>query len=98
MQAKLQAAPRFIPLPEVFTSTSLPRLATVNNAAEIFAAAGQTHAAIRANIFKSADRVNSRGEKIPGNGLASTGAIIRRGRKILIDLDRYGGWLAGRTP
>jgi hypothetical protein len=72
----------------------LPRLATVENTAKTFAAAGQTPAAIRANIFKSADRKNSRGELICGNGLANTGAIIRRGRKVLIDLDKYGAWLA----
>ena len=78
-------------------ATYLPRLATVENAAKAFAPAGQTPAAIRANIFKSQDRLNSRGEKIVGNGLAASGAIIRRGRKVLIDLDRYGAWLGGGT-
>ena len=73
----------------------LPNLATVENAAKAFEAAGLTPSAIRAHLFKAEDRLNSRGEKIPGNGLAATGAIIRRGRKILIDLDRYGAWLAG---
>ena len=71
------------------------RLATVEKAADYYADAGQTEPAIRANIFKASDRYNSRGEKIPGNGLAATGAIIRRGRKVLIDLDRYGSWLSG---
>lgn len=80
---------------EQIATQGLPRLATVGKAAEVFANAGETPAAIRANIFKAADRVNSRGEKIPGNGLAATGAIIRRGRKILIDLDLYAQWLAG---
>lgn len=73
----------------------IPRLATVENTAKAYAAAGQTPAAIRANIFKSSDRKNSRGELIRGNGLAATGAIIRRGRKVLIDLDKYGAWLSG---
>lgn len=75
----------------------LPRLATVENTAIVFTEAGETQASIRANIFKAEDRINSRGEKIPGNGLAASGAIIRRGRKVLIDLDRYGAWLAGRV-
>lgn len=75
----------------------LPQLATVANTAKVFSAAGQTAAAIRANIFKSSDRYNSRGDKICGNGLAASGAIIRHGRKILIDLDRYGAWLARRA-
>lgn len=78
-------------------NNGLPRLATVENTAKVFVAAGQTPAAIRANIFKAEDRINSRGEKIPGNGLAASGAIVRRGRKILIDLDRYGAWLSGRV-
>ena len=72
----------------------LPRLVTVERAAEIFAEAGETVGAIRAKIFKADDRFNSRGEKIAGNGLAASGAIIRRGRKILIDVDRYAAWLA----
>ena len=78
--------------------TTLPNLATVENAARHFANAGQTPGAIRCNIFKAEDRLNSRGEKIPGNGLAAHGAIIRRGRRVLVDLNRYGAWLAGQTP
>ena len=72
-------------------------LATVENAAKIFADAGETPSAIRANIFKAADRFNSRGERIPGNGLGQTGAIVRRGRKILIVVPIYAAWLAGRA-
>lgn len=77
------------------TTEQIPRLATVTNAAKVFADAGITPLALRAHIFKAEDRLNSRGEKITGNGLAATGAIIRRGRRILIDIDRYGAWLAG---
>ena len=79
------------------TNPGLPRLATIEKTAEVFANAGETPAAIRANIFKAADRFNSPGEKINGNGLAAAGAIVRRGRKVLLDLDRYGAWLAGRA-
>jgi hypothetical protein len=50
------------------------------------------------DVFKAEDRLNSRGEKIKGNGLAQYGAIVRRGRKVLIDVHRYGAWLAGRSP
>ena len=80
---------------EQIALSGLPRLATVEKTAEVFANAGETPSAIRANIFKAADRFNSRGERIAGNGLAEAGAIVRRGRKILIDLDRYAAWLAG---
>ena len=74
---------------------NLPRLSTVNNLPSQFPLAKLTKAAIHGQIFKSQDRFDSKGRKIPGNGLASTGAIIRRGRKVLIDVDRYGAWLAG---
>ncbi len=80
---------------EQIVPQGLPRLATVEKAAEIFADAGMTPSAIRATIFKREDRFNSRGEKIPGNGLAASGALLRRGRKILIDVEKYGKWLAG---
>lgn len=65
-------------------SESLPRLATVANTAQIFAEVGQTQWAIRAHI-RAQDQ----------NGLAASGAIHRRGRKILIDLHRYATWLKG---
>lgn len=80
---------------EQTASPGLPRLATIENAAKVFAEAGQTPPAIRAHIFKAADRFNSRGERIKGNGLAAAGAVIRRGGRVLIDLDRYSAWLAG---
>jgi hypothetical protein len=76
---------------------NFPRLVTVAVAAKIFAEAGKTQAAIRADIFKSEDRQNSRGDKILGNGLAAAGAIVRKGRKVLIFVDRYGRWLAGEV-
>ena len=79
-------------------SKATPNLATVENAAKHFANAGQTPGAIRCNVFKADSRLNSRGEIIQGNGLAAHGAIIRRGRRVLIDLDRYGAWLAGQAP
>lgn len=63
----------------------LPHLATVANTAKLYAAAGQTQWAIRANIRDANE-----------NGLAASGAICRRGRRVLIDLDRYGAWLTGR--
>ena len=49
--------------------------------------------AMRHLIFQAEDRKDSHGSVIPGNGLAKTGAIIRIGRKVLIDLDRFDDWL-----
>lgn len=76
-------------------SKTLPKLATVKNLPSCFPLLNLTPAAIHGHIFKAQDRLDSQGRKIPGNGLAATGAIIRRGRKVLIDVDRYGAWLAG---
>lgn len=71
-------------------------LATVPVLATVYADAGKTAGAIRMDVFKAEDRINSRGDAIKGNGLAEYGAIIRRGRKVLIDVHRYGDWLACR--
>jgi hypothetical protein len=76
-------------------TNTLPTLATVKNLPGCFPLLGLTPAAIHGHIFKAADRFDSKGRKIPGNGLAATGAIIRRGRKVLIDVPKYGAWLSG---
>jgi len=78
-------------------ANSLPTLSTVKNLPSFFPAAGLTVPAVHGHIFKSQDRFDSKGRKIPGNGLAAAGAIIRRGRKVLIDVDRYGAWLSGEV-
>lgn len=75
-----------------------PWLVTVEILSTIYSDAGKTPSAIRADVFKAQDRLNSRGDRIAGNGLAAHGAIVRRGRKVLIDVHRYGNWLAGRPP
>lgn len=79
------------------TSVNLPTLSTVSNLPGFFPAAKLTVPAIHGQIFKAADRFDSKGRKIPGNGLAATGAIIRRGRKVLIDVPKYGAWLSGNV-
>ncbi len=72
-----------------------PQLSTVKNLPSQFPLLDLTPAAIQGHIFKAQDRFDSKGRKIAGNGLAATGAIIRRGRKVLIDVDKYAAWLAG---
>jgi hypothetical protein len=72
---------------------TFPRLATIEKTADLYADAGLTPAAIRALIFRADDRTNSRGDPLPGNGLGRAGAIVRIGRKVLIDLDRFAAWL-----
>jgi len=51
-----------------------------------------TAAALRNLIFKAEPRHSSKGE-IPGNGLIECGAIVRRGRKVLIHGERFLGWV-----
>ena len=49
---------------------------------------------MRSHILNATDRVNSRGERIPGNGLA--GAIVRVGRRVLIDEQAFFRWIAAQ--
>jgi len=55
-----------------------------------------TQAALRNLILNASDRVNSRGETIPGNGLAEAGAIVRVGRRVLIDELAFFQWIAAQ--
>jgi hypothetical protein len=52
-----------------------------------------TPPALRNLIFKAEPRQSSRGE-IPGNGLAKSGAIVRLGRRVLIDESKFLAWVA----
>ena len=51
-----------------------------------------TAAALRNLIFKAEPRHSSKGE-IPGNGLIECGALVRRGRKVMIHRERFLEWL-----
>lgn len=53
-----------------------------------------TEAALRNLVFKAEARKSSKGE-IPGNGLLEAGAIVRRGRKVLIHRPRFLTWVEG---
>lgn len=68
------------------------RLATVRQTAEAYCGLF-TEQGIRDLIFKAEDRFNFRGDRIKGNGLAEHGAIVRLGRRVLIDLDGFESWL-----
>ena len=54
-----------------------------------------TAPAIRNLIFKAEPRYSSKGE-IPGNGLLECGAVIRVGRKVLIDAQRFLEWVSSQ--
>ncbi len=72
---------------------SAPReLRTVRQFSERFPA--WTEPGVRNLILNAEDRVSSRGQRIAGNGLAEAGAIVRVGRKVLIDEQGFFRWLA----
>lgn len=52
-----------------------------------------TEGSLRHLIFNSETRFAASGEKIAGNGLADAGAIIRIGRRVLIDAQRFRAWV-----
>lgn len=54
-----------------------------------------SEAALRALILNAGDRTNSRGNKIVGNGLDV--AIIRCGRKLLLDEKSFIEWVAAQS-
>ena len=72
---------------------SAPRaLLTVAQFSERWSAWSQ--ASLRNSILNAEDRVNSCRERIPGNGLAEAGAIVRIGRRVLIDEQAFFRWIA----
>lgn len=52
-----------------------------------------TTSSLRHLVFWSSPRLNSKCETVAGNGLQEAGAIIRIGRRVLIDLDCFDDWV-----
>jgi hypothetical protein len=71
-----------------------PRLVTVSALPSIPGYEWLSVSALRHLLFRASKRFDSKGERVPDNGLEEAGAILRIGRKILIDLDRFDAWLA----
>lgn len=67
-------------------------LLTVRQFSERFPA--WTEPGVRNLILNSESRLNSRGEKVPGNGLAEAGAVVRVGRKVVVDVGAFFDWIA----
>jgi hypothetical protein len=53
-------------------------------------------ASLRNLIFKAEPRMSYEGE-IPGNGLIECGAVIRVGRKVLIDGEKFLEWMRSQN-
>lgn len=56
-----------------------------------------TERSLRHLIERSEGRVSSSGEIIPGNGLKASGAIVRIGRRIFIDINKLREYLTSLT-
>ncbi len=69
------------------------RIVAVNQVPQIAGYQWLTKYALRHMIFAASPRYNSKGAKVSGNGMEEAGVIIRLGRKVLIDLDRFDQWL-----
>lgn len=73
----------------------MSQLKTINQFSETNPAF--TPGALRALIFKANPRVTHEGE-VPGNGLIECGAIIRLGRRVLIDEAKFFTWVEQQQP
>jgi hypothetical protein len=67
------------------------RLARIKDIPTLTGYEWTTQSYLRHAIFDATNRIGSGGSVVPGNGLAP--AIIRVGRRVLIDLDRFDEWL-----
>ena len=81
------------PIDQTSNNTApLPRhLFTIRNFAERHSSF-LTVSAVTNQVFKAEPRQSTKGE-IPGNGMMEFGAIVRVGRKVLIDEMGYFQWL-----
>ena len=88
----MQTATQQNPAPvSMVAPVAATRYATIEQAAKLRPAF--TPAALRDMRFKSAERFNSRGDVIKGNGTADFGVWVTLGRKVLIDLDALDRWI-----
>ena len=76
---------------KMFNKPKDKRLVTVRELVNLPQYEWLSHASMRHLIFQAEPRYASNGDVIPGNGLAT--AIIRIGRKVLIDLDAFEAWI-----
>jgi len=69
------------------------RLFTVQQMLGLEKYAWASNSFLRHAIYQADDRAASNGDIVPGNGLAP--AIVRLGRKVLIDTDEFDRWVEG---
>lgn len=81
---------KLAPVPQART------LFTVNEFVELPEFNYLTTGAARHLLYNSKPRYSASGEVIPGNGLVEAGAIVRIGRKILIDATKFREWVSAQ--
>jgi hypothetical protein len=81
-------------MPETTVDVSPRDLLTVGQFAERWQA--WTEPALRNLLLNAKDRLNSLGETIEGNGLEEAGAVVRLGRRVLIDERAFFRWIAAQ--
>ncbi|MBB3066652.1 hypothetical protein [Limibacillus halophilus] len=74
---------------------TIPQLLTVKQLAQDSRFPWLTESALRHLIFNSQSRFSAAGDVLEGNGL--DGAIIRVGRRILINIDEFVSWLNSQS-
>ena len=57
-----------------------------------------TQSTMRALIFQADLKFSAKGKQLAGNGLIEAGAVLRGGRKVLIDEAKFYEWLDAKTP
>jgi hypothetical protein len=79
---------------ETSSESALRELRTVRQFSERYPA--WTEPGIRNLILNAEPRLTSLNAQIPGNGLGEAGAIVRVGRRVLIDEQRFFRWIAAQ--
>lgn len=79
-------------LPPTIADTSQRLFFTVEEFVRLPEFSYLTQSSLRHLIFNSRPRYSASGDVIGGNGLAEAGAIIRLGRKVLIDSAKFREW------
>ena len=79
----------------LFDSYTKPSLLTVKEFSRKYPSFPE--GGLRHLIFNSSERKNSRGEVVSGNGMEEQGVLVRVGRKILIDEDKFFSWIESQN-
>ena len=53
-----------------------------------------SEAALRYHVHRAYARTTKHGEFLPANGLGEAGAVVRIGRRVLLDVDKFYAWVA----